>query len=94
MDDISFLNPTFTEAQITGLQDFLDTSVFERGFRIDELLLNNNLDGHFDIIKDTTINVTFLTEGACFENSLGVFTWKTGDFPPPSEWDATTRAQV
>jgi len=92
--DISFQNPDFTISQIEGLQEFIDAEILDRGNRVIQSLIDDTISGYLQLTKDTTINVTFLTEGACFENSLGVISWKTDDFPLPENWTFEDRARV
>ena len=61
-----------------------------------EQLLDENRDGEVLLMQDTSINVTFLDDGACFENSLGVFYWPADIVPgkSPREYTAADRVAV
>lgn len=67
------------------------------GDNIAELTSPENLDGAFLVIKPMqTFNVTFIDEGACFRNSMGMITWDSSVVPgkAAADYDDADRTAV
>lgn len=59
-----------------------------------DLLDENGASLYISLVEDATVNVTFLFEGACYENSLGLISWDTDSYPAPSAWTDAWRQKV
>lgn len=90
---ISFDSPKYTKEQILEIRDAVRT-VLPAGSPIEPELLAADVETWISLRENATINITFLDEGACFQNALGIISWKTDDYPHPSEWTTEVRAQV
>ncbi|MEO0631105.1 MAG: DUF4114 domain-containing protein [Planctomycetota bacterium] len=100
---ISFANEDFSQAQLDALVVDLGQNTLINGVVVGAGLFGNDADQHLEILQPTTINVTFLTEGACFQNVLGMITWPTdagSNSPPlsyprdPRSWSFADREEV
>jgi len=98
---ISFANPWYSASELDALVVDLSANTLDNGNVIDAGLYGNNGDQHIEIEKATTMNVTFLTEGACFQNVMGLITWPTFSadvgltYPRnPAAWTLADRSAV
>jgi len=91
---IAFLPPGITAEQYKQLDTQISAKLLVDGKHIDEGLLSSVLDTHIDVQADVQMSLTFLQEGACFQNSLGMITWETAKHPSPTAWTPEDRIDI
>jgi len=67
VDPISFRTTEFTSDEMDALTMTLALETLQSGVQIEETLLNNGNPRHIEITEDAEVNVTLITEGACFQ---------------------------
>ena len=72
VDPISFINGDFTQMEIQALVSDIMATKIKAGEPISPEVFANETSRVIEIVKDSTINVTFLTEGACFQVRLSL----------------------
>lgn len=96
-DELAFNFLDFPLEALEQFQAFLASSFPIGGANSDELSDPTNLDGAFLVVKPMqTFNVTFIDEGACFRNSVGMIVWDSALIPgkAATEYDDTDRKTV
>ena len=91
---ISFTSDDFDDGEFDLLDDYLDETIFSRGDHLPQELIDASLPGYLELLQCTLVNVTFLHEGACYRNSLGIIHWPTDKYPPPDLWTPEIRKDV
>ena len=85
--------PTIGAAAVQSLSASIEAELVP-GEPLPASLIAQSLPKHLEVASSTAMNITFVSETACFENAIGVISWPTAAFPDPSDWDAAVREQV
>lgn len=84
--EIAPVTTKYTDVELVEIMDHVKVMLPERQIIDSTLLEENGASLFVSLTENSTVNVTYLYEGACYRNSIGMIAWETALYPDPSLW--------